>query len=128
MKRKICHLSLALLVIFSIIINGCEKNEPLEPIPFSSDEWINGDFKERSRMLDDLENNYELIGMSREEIDEMLGAYLIRCDAFVSDNGEVDYHLGFDVRDDYWEGIEVLLIGFRDDIVVKYEYEYLSWL
>ena len=128
MKRKICHLSLALLVIFSIIINGCEKNEPLEPIPFSSDEWINGDFKERSRMLDDLENNYELIGMSREEIDEMLGAYLIRCDAFVSDNGEVDYHLGFDVRDDYWEGIEVLLIGFKDDTVVKYEYEYLSWL
>ena len=57
MKRKICHLSLALLAIFSIIINGCEKNEPLEPIPFSSDEWINGDFKERSRMLDDLENN-----------------------------------------------------------------------
>ena len=128
MKRKICHLSLALLAIFSIIINGCEKNEPLEPIPFSSDEWINGDFKERSRMLDDLENNYELIGMSREEIDEMLGAYLIRCDAFVSDNGEVDYHLGFDVRDDYWEGIEVLLIGFKDDTVVKYEYEYLSWL
>ena len=128
MKRKICHLSLALLAIFSIIINGCEKNEPLEPIPFSSDEWINGEWKERSRMLDDLENNYELIGMSREEIDEMLGAYLIRCDAFVSDNGEVDYHLGFDVRDDYWEGIEVLLIGFKDDTVVKYEYEYLSRL
>ena len=128
MKRKICHLSLALLAIFSIIISGCEKNEPLEPIPFSSDEWINGEWKERYRMLEDLENNYELIGMSREEIDEMLGAYLIRCDAFVSDNGEVDYHLGFDVRDDYWEGIEVLLIGFKDDTVVKYEYEYLSWL
>ena len=128
MKRKICHLSLALLAIFSIIINGCEKNEPLEPIPFSSDEWINGEWKERYRMLEDLENNYELIGMSRDEIDEMLGVYSIRCAAVGSDYGEVDYHLGFDVREDYWEGTEVILIGFKDDIVVKYEYEYLSWL
>ena len=129
-KRKVYILLIVILLIaiLSIFINSYQKKESQKPIPFSSDEWINGDFKERSRMLDDLENNYELIGMSREEIDEMLGAYLIRCDAFVSDNGEVDYHLGFDVRDDYWEGIEVLLIGFKDDTVVKYEYEYLSRL
>ena len=114
--------------MFSVFINGCVKNEPLEPIPFSSDEWINGVWKERYRMLEDLENNYELIGMSREEIDEMLGAYLIRCNASVSDNEDGDYQLGFDVREDYWEGIEVLLIWFEDNIAVKYEYEYLSWL
>ena len=124
-KIKIC---ICLLLMFSVFINGCVKNEPPEPIPFSSDEWINGEWKERYRMLEDLENNYELIGMSREEIDEMLGEYSIRCDAFVSDYGEVDYHLGFDVREDYWEGAEVILIGFKDEIVVKYEYEYLSWL
>ena len=128
MKRKICHLSLALLVIFSIIINGCEKNEPLEPIPFSSDEWINGEWKERYRMLEDLENNYELIGMSRDEIEELLGEYSVRSEDVGSDYNVVEYYLGFSIREDYWEGIEVLLIGFRNDIVVKYEYEYLSWL
>ena len=128
MKRKICHLSLALLVIFSIIINGCEKNEPLEPIPFSSYEWINGEWKERYRMLEDLENNYDLVGMSRDEIEELLGEYSVRSEDVGSDYNVVEYYLGFSIREDYWEGIEVLLIGFRDDIVVKYEYEYLSWL
>ena len=68
-KIKIC---ICLLVLFSIFINGCSKNEPPEPIPFSSDEWINGEWKERYRMLEDLENNYELIGMSREEMTEKL--------------------------------------------------------
>ena len=128
MKRKICHLSLALLAIFSIIINGCAKNEPLEPIPFSSDEWINGEWKERYRMLEDLENNYDLVGMSRDEIEELLGEYSVRSEDVGSDYNVVEYYLGFSIREDYWEGIEVLLIGFRDDIVVKYEYEYLSWL
>ena len=128
MKRKICHLSLALLVIFSIIINGCAKNEPLEPIPFSSYEWINGEWKERYRMLEDLENNYDLVGMSRDEIEELLGEYSVRSEDVGSDYNVVEYYLGFSIREDYWEGIEVLLIGFKDDIVVKYEYEYLSWL
>ena len=128
MKRKICHLSLALLAIFSIIINGCAKNEPLEPIPFSSYEWINGEWKERYRMLEDLENNYDLVGMSRDEIEELLGEYSVRSEDVGSDYNVVEYYLGFSIREDYWEGIEVLLIGFRDDIVVKYEYEYLSWL
>lgn len=124
-KIKIC---ICVLLMFSVFINGCVKNEPLEPIPFSSDEWINGEWKERYRMLEDLENNYELIGMSREEIDEMLGEYAIRCNASVIDDEDGDYELGFEVREDYWEGIEVLLISFKDNIVVKYEYEYLSWL
>ena len=128
MKRKICHLSLALLAIFSIIINGCAKNEPLEPISFSSDEWINGEWKERYRMLEDLENNYDLVGMSRDEIEELLGEYSVRSEDVGSDYNVVEYYLGFSIREDYWEGTEVILIGFKDDIVVKYEYEYLSWL
>lgn len=127
-KKYILLIVILLIAILSIFINSYQKKESQKPIPFSSYEWINGEWKERYRMLEDLENNYDLVGMSRDEIEELLGEYSVRSEDVGSDYNVVEYYLGFSIREDYWEGIEVLLIGFRDDIVVKYEYEYLSWL
>lgn len=79
-------------------------------------------------MLDDLTANYNLIGMHTDEVKTLLGDYDVGHGAFLSDAGAVDYYWGYVIRFDDWEGREVLLIGFKDDIVVKYELAYLSEL
>lgn len=126
-KRAIIISVIAVMIILLFIVPFIKK-QSTKPISFSSEKWISGNWKERYRMLEDIEQNYELIGMSADEIEEFLGIYSIRCEPYIGEEGIVDYHLGFEVREDYWEGIEVLLISFKNDIVVNYNYAYLSEL
>ncbi|MGN0131049.1 MAG: hypothetical protein ACI4AA_01255 [Lachnospiraceae bacterium] len=79
-------------------------------------------------MLDDLYTKVELVGMTSDEVEELLGEYSISHGAYLSDGEKYDYHWGYIVRDDRWEGYEYLLINFKDDIVVDYELEYGSEL
>lgn len=118
-------LFICILFIFIGIFFGARKKPSL---PFSTEQWINGDDTERYRMLDDLTANYNLIGMRTDEIKTLLGDYDVGHGAFLSDAGTADYYWGYVIRFDDWEGREVLLISFKDDIVVKYELAYLSEL
>ena len=79
-------------------------------------------------LKEDLYEKVELIGMSSNEVEDLLGMYGVRCEAYWSDEGKCDYHWGYRVRYDSWEGVEYLLISFKDDIVVGYELEYGSEL
>lgn len=124
-KKNLIYICLSIvLLIIGIFFRTQQKN----PLSFSTKKWINEDATERYRMLDDLISNYNLIGMHSDEVKILLGNYSIRHKAFTSDAGSVDYYWGYIIRYDNWEGKEVLLIGFKDDIVVKYELVYLSEL
>ena len=124
-KKNLIYICLSVVLL---LIGVFFKTQQKNPLSFSTKKWINEDATERYRMLDDLISNYNLIGMRSDEVKILLGNYSIRRKAFTSDAGSVDYHWGYIIRYDNWEGTEVLLIGFKDDIVVKYELAYLSEL
>lgn len=46
-------------------------------------------------MLDDLNAEVELVGMTVDEVEQLLGECSIRCEAYWSDMGKCDYHWGY---------------------------------
>lgn len=123
------HNKIASFVICVAIISvlcGCGKNNVITE--FSADNWTSVERDQRYHMLDDLYTKVELVGMTSDEVEELLGEYSISHGAYLSDGEKYDYHWGYIVRDDRWEGYEYLLINFKDDIVVDYELEYGSEL
>lgn len=120
---------LALIVIcttITLLLYGCGTNNP--STEFSADNWLSVEQDQRYHMLEDLHAKVELVGMSSDEVEELLGKYSISHGAYLSDEGRYDYHWGYVVRYDQWEGDEYLLIHFKDDVVVDYELEYGSEL
>lgn len=116
------------IVIFVFCVGIFFEYQRRQPLPFSTEKWINEDDTKRYRMLDDFTRNYDLIGMSADEVEILLGEYSIRCDAFPSDAGKIDCYWGYIIRHDAWEGKEVLLIGLQNGMVVNYERAHLSEL
>ena len=110
-------------VVFIYIACKQARNERI----FTTEKWIEAPTTKRYLMIDDLEENYELIGMSNAEIEELLGGCCVVYDPNRETN-DSDYYWGYTIREDFWEGDEVLLIHFKDNKVVKVEKEYLSYL
>lgn len=127
-NKKLIYIYIGTGILFLLFIGIFLQYLSKRPISFSTEKWLNGESTERYLMLDDLEQSYNLIGMRADEIQTLLGEYSIQCKAYLSNNGMVDYHWGYAIRYDDWEGTEVLLIDFKDDIVVNYELAYLSEL
>ncbi len=125
MKRR-NRIATLIMCVAAIILCGCGKNTPTTE--FSSDNWLSIEPKQRYHMLEDLYIEVELVGMSSDEVEELLGTYSISHGPYLSDEGRYDYHWGYTIRYDQWEGYEYLLINFKDDIVVDYELEYGSEL
>ena len=123
MKRK-NTIILLIICIAIILLYSCKKDRPITR--FSTENWRSVEWNQRYHMLEDLYTQVELVGMTSDEVEKLLGNYSIRCDAYWSDEGKCDYHWGYSIRDDWWEGCEYLLISFKNDIVVSYELEYGS--
>lgn len=83
---------------------------------FTQFKWEN-DIERRSLIVKDLFNDYELIGMTTQEIEDLLGKNNNDFGCFVQENRYV-YYLGAErtIIDSEW-----LLIDFKDDLVVGYE-------
>lgn len=124
--KKIISIVTISIICISIILllYSCKKDEPITE--FSAENWRSVEWEQRYHMLEDLYAEVELVGMTSDEVEQLLGQYGIRCEAYWSDMGKCDYHWGYSVRYDSWEGYEYLLINFKDDIVVSYELEYGS--
>lgn len=126
MKRRKIIAALIVFVVMILLLFCCKKEEPITE--FSTENWKSVERKQRYHMLDDLHAEVELVGMTADEVEQLLGECSIRCEAYWSDMGKYDYHWGYWVRNDSWDGIEYLFISFKDDIVVSYELEYGSEL
>jgi len=89
-------------------------------IPFKEQEWKSAKYQEwtRYRMYNDLTEKYKLIGMTREEINTLLGIpdrdYQGKC--FWYEMGPDSAFIGIDSR---W-----LAIYFENDRIVKYDIKY----
>lgn len=95
---------------------------------FSAEKWLSVDELQRYQMLDDLYAKVELVGMTKEEVEKVLGVPDQYCGWYESDGDKYDDHWAYWVQETLWDGIVCLLINFKDGIVVDYELEQVSEL
>ena len=120
-RNKIVILTMCVSMMISLV--SCENKEP-EPITeFSTDNWLAVEWDQRYHMLEDLYTEEELIGMSAEEVEELLGQPGAK-DASYSNGAYICSNWRYYVRYDSWHGWEVLVIDFQEDMVNSYN---LSW-
>lgn len=93
------------VLIFLIpLILGCSLADEIESRPFDSESW-NNDPEHRYEMIDDLMNNYLILGISRSEVEAIIGK-AVTC-----------YYLG---SDSYRYNNELYLEYENDVLVNKY--------
>ncbi len=126
MKRKNKRVLAVICIAIVLLLYRCTEDEPITD--FTVENWKSVEWNQRYHMLENLYAEVELVGMAADELEQLLGMYDIKCEAYWSDGVKCDYHWGYSVRDDWWEGDEYLFIDFKDDIVVGYELEYGSGL
>ena len=110
----------------ALVVSLCSCGKKEEQIPFSTDKWKEG-FTDRYLMLEDLESNYDLIGMNDKKVEELLGVFSLKYDPD-GDPKNNNYYWGYTIRYDDYEGYEVLLLQFKEDTVINVDKEYLSYL
>lgn len=118
-KNKIGLIILAIIV--SISLSVCNLMD--EKIEFSPERWAKTDDDQRYKLIDSLFEKVDLVGMTADEIETMLGERTIYHEAYMSDEGKCDYHWGYLVKYNSIEGDKYLLLDFKNDKVVHYEIE-----
>ncbi|SCY29667.1 hypothetical protein SAMN05660668_02099 [Pseudobutyrivibrio sp. AR14] len=114
------------ILLMALVVSLCSCGKKEEQIPFSTDKWKEG-FTDRYLMLEDLESNYDLIGMNDKKVEELLGVFSLKYDPDGDPNNN-NYYWGYTIRYDDYEGYEVLLLQFKEDTVINVDKEYLSYL
>ena len=87
---------------------------------FSTERWSNESWNSfRYLMLDDLEEKYDLVGMTKEEVHELLGEEDVELEWLIT-----DYAIGYSVRDGFMEGYYYYIYLEENDVVVRTELNY----
>lgn len=107
-ERTILVYSFILIILYVSIIYTTHVVTYKYIQDFTTQKWL--DFKyERILMLDDLKNKYNLVGMSIEDIKNLLGSPDVE-----SDN-EIEY-----VIDEGWIDPEMLVLRFENQIIIDF--------
>jgi hypothetical protein len=69
-----CLLTGAFLLGISILLLPVGEYLFYSKIPFSTERWREGDFRQRGRMVGNLRDSDRLLGLTREEVAQLLGA------------------------------------------------------
>lgn len=87
---------------------------------FSTEKWSNENWNSfRYLMIDDLEDTYDLVGMTKEEVQSILGQEDVELEWLVT-----DYAIGYSVRDGFMEGYYYYIYLDENDVVVRTELNY----
>ena len=115
-KAKIINYSCLGVILFFIVLVLIISVYSHYRHTFTQSMWEN-DIESRALIVGDLLNDYELIGMTTQEIEDLLGKNNNDFGYFVQENRYV-YYLGGKrtIIDSEW-----LLIDFKDNLVVNYE-------
>lgn len=104
-------LSFVLFTILSVVFVGCILGGAKSYISnFSQEKWNNNE-RLRIYMIDDLEEDYVIVGMTNEEVLDLLGK-----PTYISDeqNSKYEYYVGESIIDPYGYQID-----FENDIAVN---------
>lgn len=114
MRKKIIWLSAVGLIFFLVAMLWCEKEQT-----FSSERWKNEPEK-REQMVRSLLNEYNLVGMSEDDVKALLGEEDRQQSSFKGDQNYYSpestlvYFIGNDLLDWRW-----LVVVFEDGLVEK---------
>ena len=119
---------LCVLLCFSVC--GCAFGDR----KFSTEEWIQTENNQKYHYIKDLEENYNLIGMTSQEVKELLGKPYrekvkgqVGFEEYSTHDDRTDMIFYYRIRDDIISGWEIYLIRFKDDIVFETETGVEDW-
>jgi outer membrane protein assembly factor BamE (lipoprotein component of BamABCDE complex) len=65
---------LLLLVTMTLLASACLRDVKLNNLTFDSNKWKTGDMRTKGQMVYDLKNRKLLVGKTKQQVAEMLGA------------------------------------------------------
>ena len=95
---------------------------------FTTDAWISASADKKYHYVDDLLENYQLIGKSAEEIKTLLGKPYHETKKgdfgyqdYVKSESDIDMFWYYRIEDNPLDGWRILLIKYKNDIVIEVE-------
>ena len=87
---------------------------------FSTEKWSNENWNSfRYFMIDDLEDTYDLVGMTKEEVQSILGQEDVEIEWLVT-----DYAIGYSVREGFMDWYYYYIYLDENDVVIRTEFNY----
>lgn len=115
--KKIFAISMIILVILLFIIPIIVWHNYNAKWKFTSEKWKTTNDSKIYHMVDNLEKTYKLKGMTKKEIEELLG----------TPSMEYSYSIEYRTKDDMISGWKVLAFQFEDGKVVKVYEDLEDW-
>lgn len=126
--KKIVLIMLCVLLCFSVC--GCAFGDR----KFSTEEWIQTEDSQKYHYIKDLKENYNLIGMTSQEVKELLGEpydEIAKGEPGFGDystlDEKADKFFYYRIRDDILSGWNIYLIKLKDNIVFETETGVEDW-
>ena len=126
--KRIVLIMLCVLLCFSVC--GCAFGDR----KFSTEEWIRTEDGQKYHYIKDLKENYNLIGMTSQEVKELLGEPYdekvkgqVGFEEYSTHDDRTDMILYYRIRDDIWSGWEIYLIRFKNNVVFETETGVEDW-
>ncbi len=87
---------------------------------FSTEKWSNENWNSfRYLMIDDLKGTYDLVGMTKEEVQTILGQEDVELEMLVT-----DYAIGYSVRNGFMDWYYYYIYLDKNDVVIRTEFNY----
>ena len=87
---------------------------------FSTEKWSNENWNSfRYLMIDDLEDTYDLVGMTKEEVRALLGEEDVELEWLIT-----DYAIGYSVRNGFMDWYYYYIYLDENDVVIRTEFNY----
>lgn len=126
--KKIVLIMLCVLLCFSVC--GCAFSDR----KFSTEKWIQTEDSQKYHYIKDLKENYNLIGMTSQEVKELLGEpydEIAKGEPGFGDystlDEKADKFFYYRIRDDILSGWNIYLIKLKDNIVFETETGVEDW-
>lgn len=126
--KKIVLIMLCVLLCFSVC--GCAFSDR----KFSTEKWIQTENSQKYHYIKDLKENYNLIGMTSQEVRELLGEpydEIAKGEPGFGDystlDEKADKFFYYRIRDDILSGWEIYLIRFKNNVVFETETGVEDW-
>lgn len=122
---------LVLIIVASVLLTGCSI---MPNRKFSTEKWIQTEDSQKYHYIKDLKENYNLIGMTSQEVKELLGEpydEIAKGEPGFGDystlDEKADKFFYYRIRDDILSGWEIYLIRFKNNVVFETETGVEDW-
>ena len=126
--KRIVLIMMCVLLCFSVC--GCVFVDR----KFSTDAWVHTEDSQKYHYIKDLEENYNLIGMTSQEVKELLGKPYrekvkgqVGFEEYSTHDDRTDMIFYYRLRDDILSGWEIYLIRFKNNVVLETETGVEDW-